>query len=635
MKTTFILSLLIGTFAQAATLPVTTTADTGVESLRAQIAAAVSGDTIAIFATGTIALTTGEIAIVGKNLSLVGPGAGSLTITTNATTRALRIANAQVSISGLTFNNCKALAGDVDTGGAVCVDNFTAGGTSNVTSIADCAFTNNQSGWGGALDVFNGGLTMSGCTFAGNTCNGMAFGTTGGGGALSIGPSRASSITNCTFSANTQSGIATGQPGGGAIYNYGVGTGTPPVVTVEHCTFVANVDSAGAAGAIKGNYNGSYKTSAALKNCLLVNNQAPGTTLKNFSGSDTGPLTTAYTSLGGNVTDEAATSTQIMSTAVQDKPNTATLASSIAPTLALNGGVVKTHAITRGSPAQRSAQASTVTTDQRGAPRHAQADAGAFELIEPEIGLALGVDAMAEADVLDFASTPFDHPITKTITITNTQTSAFTTGTLTLGSAAAGTGYTLTGFPSVTLDNGQSATFDVTLAANTPGLFATTLTFSGNDRFNSALATGGTNQHRINLSGLVTDTIDHWRQQQFGPTAANTGNAADDAAPAGDGISNLLKYSLGLNPTQPYAPGTGTASSLDPMGCLSMTINKNPTATDVQLLIEVSSDLGQETSWSAAETVTDQNTPTVLKAHDSKTVNDAPRRFMRLRAVRP
>ena len=224
--------------ARAATLDVTTTTDSGAGSLRAQIAAAVSGDTVSLAVTGTIALTTGEIAIAGKNLTITGPGANNLTLTTSSTTRALKLVNAQCMISGLTFNNCKGLPGDVDTGGAIAVDNFTSGGGSKMTTINECAFTNNQSGWGGALDVFNGGLALSRCTFTGNACTGLAFGTNGGGGALSLGPTVASTITNCTFSANTQNGAATGQPGGGAIYNYGAGFANPPAVTVEHCTFV-------------------------------------------------------------------------------------------------------------------------------------------------------------------------------------------------------------------------------------------------------------------------------------------------------------------------------------------------------------------------------------------------------------
>ena len=129
-----------------------------------------------------------------------------------------------------------------------------------------------------------------------------------------------------------------------------------PPVTVEHCTFVGNVDAAGAAGAIRGNYTGSYHTWANLRNCLLVNNQAPASVLRNFAGNPTGSLTASYASLGGNVTDEAATSAQFMPPG-SDKVSNAALASSISPTLALNGGVTKTHAISRGSPAQRSGAA--------------------------------------------------------------------------------------------------------------------------------------------------------------------------------------------------------------------------------------------------------------------------------------
>ena len=103
MKLTHLLPLLLAcATATAAALEVTTTADAGPGSLRAQIAAAVSGDTIEFSVTGTITLTTGEIAITGKDLTIAGPGAGSLAITTDSTKRALKIINANTAISGLT-----------------------------------------------------------------------------------------------------------------------------------------------------------------------------------------------------------------------------------------------------------------------------------------------------------------------------------------------------------------------------------------------------------------------------------------------------------------------------------------------------------------------------------------------------
>jgi hypothetical protein len=610
--------------AQAATLNVTSTADSGAGSLRAQIGAAANGDTIAIIVNGTISLTSGEIACTGKNLTIAGPGATNLTITTNGTTRALKIVNAQSTISGMTFDNCKALPGDVDTGGAIVVDNFTAGGGTNVTTLNDCAFTNNRSGWGGAVDIFNGGLVMNRCTFAGNSCTGLAFATNGGGGALSLGPTVASTIINCTFSGNTQSGSASGQPGGGAIYNYGAVPANPPAVTVEHCTFLGNVDAAGAAGAIRGNYTASYHTAASLRNNLLVNNQAPAAALKNFAGNPSGPLATSYSSLGGNVTDEATSSAQFM--AGSDKINNASLAASVSATLALNSGLTKTHQLARASAAQRAGLASSTATDQRGAPRHAQPDAGAFELIEPELSVT---------GLLDFGSTPFDTPATRTVTVTNTQTSNFSTGPLILNNGTVPAGYLVSNFPAAPLENGQSASLNITATAAQTGLFNSSLTFTGNDRFDPALAimSGGLpNEHSIDLSALVTDTIDHWRQQYFGPTATNSGEAADTANPAGDGIANLLKYSLGLNPLVLYPAGTGIATSLDLAGHLSMTVAKNPAATDLALAIQVSGELA---GWSSDHTTIDQNILTLLQAHDNASTSDSARRFIRLQVTRP
>ncbi len=646
MKITSLLPLVLSlAAARAATLQVSTTADAGAGSLRAQIAAASSGDTVAIpyyIGSGpgpdTFSLTAGEIAITGKNLTITGSGAGKPIITTNGTTRALKIVNAQCTVSGITFNNCKGLPGDVDTGGAVAVDNFTAGGGANVTTITDCTFTNNQSGWGGAVDVFNGGLAMSRCTFSGNTATGLAFGTNGGGGALSLGPTVASTITNCTFSANTQSGAATGQPGGGAIYNYGAVPVNPPAITIEHCTFVGNVDASGAAGAVSGNFTASYHTLANLRNCLLVNNRAPLSALKNFAGNATGALTASFSSLGGNVTDEATSSAQFMPAGI-DKTSNAAVAAAVSPTLALNGGSTKTHAIIlRGSPVQRSGQTSSVATDQRGAPRHAKADAGAFELIEPELSVSLSGVPLAEGGTLSLGTTSFDAPVMVSVTVKNTQSSLFSTGPLVVGNVSSPVGFTVTGFPSAVLDNQQSAIFTIVLSAANAGLFNSTLTFTGNDAFDPALAlpiSNTPNQHAINLTGLVTDTADHWRTTNFGPYATNLGDAADDANPTGDGMVNLLKYSLGLNPLVAYAPGTAISAALAPSNFLTMTIAKNPAATDVHLAIEVTGDLTSQASWSASGTTIDLETPTTLEAHDNTPMTAAQSRFIRLKVSRP
>lgn len=293
---------------------------------------------------------------------------------------------------------------------------------------------------------------------------------------------------------------------------------------------------------------------------------------------------------------------------------------------------------TRGSPAQRNGLASTVAIDQRGAPRHAKADAGAFELIEPELSVTVAAVPVVEGGTLAFGSTPFDIPIAAAVTITNSQASPFTTGPLAVGNVSVPAGYAITGFPGGLLDNGQSATFNVILMGTNTGLFNAALTFTGNDSFmpNRATADSGfSNRHLINLAGLVTDTANHWRQQNFGPGVTNAGDAADDANPSGDGIVNLLKYSLGLNPQVAYPPGVVVATGLDPAGRLTMTVTRNPAATDVTLTIEVSGDLAAPSSWNAAGTTIDQNTPTTLQAHDNTPISAAQNRFIRLKVTQP
>jgi hypothetical protein len=68
---------------------------------------------------------------------------------------------------------------------------------------------------------------------------------------------------------------------------------------------------------------------------------------------------------------------------------------------------------------------------------------------------------------------------------------------------------------------------------------------------------GGTNRltYGFDLAGNLTSTrgptqLEVWRHQNFG-TLNSDGAAADHASPAKDGIPNLVKYALGLAPSQP------------------------------------------------------------------------------------
>ncbi|HEY4415602.1 MAG TPA: DNA/RNA non-specific endonuclease [Verrucomicrobiae bacterium] len=133
-----------------------------------------------------------------------------------------------------------------------------------------------------------------------------------------------------------------------------------------------------------------------------------------------------------------------------------------------------------------------------------------------------------------------------------------------------------------------------------------------------------------NVAGIVALLpVQSWRLQWFG-TTANSGAAADTAISTADGMPNLLKYALGLNPlVSATNPVVGNVSS----GYLSLMTPKNPAATDVTFTIEATDDL--TTPWSTNHVTIDQNTSTLLQAHDNNPVTSSTNGFMRLKVTRP
>ena len=144
------------------TLTVTNNLDSGPGSLRADIAAAQSGDTIVFDPSlngQTIALTSGVLDI-NKNLTIQGPGAGQLAISGNHTSQVFKVeAAVQATLSGLTISN-----GSSTTSAGGGIDNF-----GNLT-ISACTVSNNyDSGQGGGIDnEYRATLTINNSTVSGN-----------------------------------------------------------------------------------------------------------------------------------------------------------------------------------------------------------------------------------------------------------------------------------------------------------------------------------------------------------------------------------------------------------------------------------------------------------------------------------
>jgi hypothetical protein len=142
--------------------------------------------------------------------------------------------------------------------------------------------------------------------------------------------------------------------------------------------------------------------------------------------------------------------------------------------------------------------------------------------------------------------------------------------------------------------------------------------------------------------------IASWRQLHFG-TTENTGNAADDANPMGDGLRNLLKYALGLNPNVDYrGSGLMPKGQLEEVGgqeYLTYTFTRNTAVSDVTLSVEVVNDLTSPT-WGQIDPLLSvnqvevlENTPSAgiqtITVKDTQPVGSSTKRFMRLKVVRP
>jgi hypothetical protein len=214
-------------------LTVTTAADSGAGSLRAEIAAAKSGDSIN-FASSlkgrTITLTSGEL-LINKGLTIQGLGAAQLTISGGNASRVFDVTSSQpVVLSGLTISNGNGVVnknqshnGDGE-GGAILND--------TTLTIRGCTVSGNSASYGGgAVANLGSGLSITSSTISGNTAGQYGGGIWGNGADLTISGSTLSSntshyggaidmpggtlmISTSMFSKNTASNW------GGAIYAY-------------------------------------------------------------------------------------------------------------------------------------------------------------------------------------------------------------------------------------------------------------------------------------------------------------------------------------------------------------------------------------------------------------------------------
>jgi predicted outer membrane repeat protein len=160
----------------------------------------------------------GQLTLSNYTTTIQGPGAGMLTIN-GYFGRVFSVLDfATVTITGLTISNGSVYyAGQPGTGSGGAISNR------GVLTVSDCTFSGNSAnggtGYGGAIYSV-GTLTASNCLFSGNTAS-------TNGGAIWEDTTYGTTLTGCTFTGNTAGN------GGGAVYNGGT-------LTVNGCTFANN-----------------------------------------------------------------------------------------------------------------------------------------------------------------------------------------------------------------------------------------------------------------------------------------------------------------------------------------------------------------------------------------------------------
>jgi len=139
----------------------------------------------------------------------------------------------------------------------------------------------------------------------------------------------------------------------------------------------------------------------------------------------------------------------------------------------------------------------------------------------------------------------------------------------------------------------------------------------------------------VNLLWSPAAPWQQWRAVNFGANWNNAAIAGPTVVAAGDGMPNLLKYALGLKAMVHYPCAANIVTSVNSGGYLQVSVTKNPAATDVNLTVQLNANIGNSANWSSNNVTIDQNTSTLLQAHDDTPASAAPSAFMRLMVSQP
>jgi CSLREA domain-containing protein len=304
-------------------------------TLREALAAAQDGDRVAFKGnlSGMIALTVGELSI-DEDVSVVGPGADVLSVSGQNASRVFHVGPAapvSATISGLTITGGSEPAG---LGGGIRV------GAGSSLAVAGSEVTGNAAIRGAGIHSA-GTLAVVGTTIASNDA------ASGGGGIYSNGHL---AVNGSTISGNTSGGA------GGAIYaecNQGGFCG----IIVSMRSSIITLNNAVLAG-------GLYLSSddATLRNTIIAGNQTQGDPLAPGSNCVGGGISSSGYTLSINGCGASHPTDVVV-------PFADLFTLVLEPTLAFNGGGVRTHALIERGFAVDAGSCPGERVDQRGFPR--------------------------------------------------------------------------------------------------------------------------------------------------------------------------------------------------------------------------------------------------------------------------
>jgi hypothetical protein len=155
----------------------------------------------------------------------------------------------------------------------------------------------------------------------------------------------------------------------------------------------------------------------------------------------------------------------------------------------------------------------------------------------------------------------------------------------------------------------------------------------------SAVNGGGESANSSEISAMPPTPLQAWRMAKFGTMNPGDPTGGDMVAPMHDGVPNLMKYALGLDPAK-VAPVSGLPLPANSGGYLTLTFNRQQIATDITYRVEASGDLSTWSEiWNSSVVPFNGgvNTSQPVTVFDSMPMSAAPggHRYIRLKVTRP